>query len=77
MSTFIRSGISDKDQCHQPPPFAGRMLLFTWVGVFCGLVFWRLGEGMDAVRNRTNLLFIENLQFMLLVSGCPRFQITS
>jgi hypothetical protein len=31
-------------------------------------VFWRLGDGFDAVRNRINLLFVECLQYMLLVS---------
>ena len=31
-------------------------------------VFWRLGDGFDAVRNRINLLFVQMLQFMLLVS---------
>jgi hypothetical protein len=48
-----------------PPP--GRMLLFTWVGVFCGLIFWRLGDGLDAARNRINLVFCVVQLFMLLV----------
>jgi hypothetical protein len=50
-----------------PADVAGRMLLFTWVGVFCGLVFWRLGDGLDAARNRVNILFIIVQLFMLLV----------
>ncbi|KAI8470836.1 MAG: hypothetical protein J3K34DRAFT_521019 [Monoraphidium minutum] len=49
-----------------PADVAGRMLLFAWVGVFCGLVFWRLGAGLDGLRGRVNLLFVESLQFMLL-----------
>jgi hypothetical protein len=43
------------------------MLLFTWVGVFCGLIFWRLGDGLDAARNRVNLVFCVVQLFMLLV----------
>ncbi|GBF93870.1 ABC transporter G family [Raphidocelis subcapitata] len=49
-----------------PADVAGRMLLFTWVGVFCGLIFWGLGSGLDGVRNRVNLLFIVVQLFMLL-----------
>jgi len=49
-----------------PADVAGRMLLFTWVGAFCGLVFWRLGDGLDAARNRVNILFIIVQLFMLL-----------
>jgi hypothetical protein len=43
------------------------MLLFAWVGAFCGLIFWGLGSGLDGVRNRVNLLFIVVQLFMLLV----------
>jgi hypothetical protein len=50
-----------------PADVAGRMLLFAWVGVFAGLVFWRLSTGLDAVRNRVNLLFCVVQLFMLLV----------
>jgi hypothetical protein len=37
------------------------MLLFVYMGTVCGLVFWRMGDGtgLEAVRNRINVLFIQ------------------
>lgn len=51
-----------------PADVAGRMLLFAYMGVVCGLVFWRMGDGdgVDGVRNRINVLFIMSLQFLLM-----------
>ncbi|KAI8463050.1 MAG: P-loop containing nucleoside triphosphate hydrolase protein [Monoraphidium minutum] len=51
-----------------PADVAGRMLLFAWMGVFCGLVFWRMGDsaGLDGARSRVNVLFIMAQQFLLM-----------
>ncbi len=51
-----------------PTDVAGRMLLFTFIGVTCGLVFWRMGDGrgLESLHNRINLMFVMALQLMLL-----------
>ncbi|KAI8475784.1 MAG: hypothetical protein J3K34DRAFT_517194 [Monoraphidium minutum] len=49
-----------------PVDVAGRMLCFTVLAVFTGLVYWNLDEGVDGMRNRINLLFI-NSMFLLLM----------
>jgi hypothetical protein len=45
------------------------MLVFCWLGVLCGLVFWRAGDdafGAEGVRNRLNVLFIQAQQYLLM-----------
>lgn len=51
------------------------MLGFTWIAVFCGLCFYNLGDGVDNVRNRVNLLFLMALQYVLLVSIAGHFKV--
>ncbi len=51
-----------------PTDVAGRMLLFAYIGVACGLVFWRMGDGqgLESLHNRINVLFIMALQLLLM-----------
>eukprot|EP00877_Chromochloris_zofingiensis_P013185 jgi/Chrzof1/811/Cz01g29200.t1 len=49
-----------------PADVAGRMLVFTEIAIFTGLIFYNLEDDINSVRNRMNVLFVEPVIFMLL-----------
>ncbi|KAG2499204.1 hypothetical protein HYH03_002785 [Edaphochlamys debaryana] len=49
-----------------PADVAGRMLIFCWVAIVVGLIFYSLGDYFESMRNRTDVLFIESCILMLL-----------
>jgi ABC-type multidrug transport system permease subunit len=49
-----------------PADVAGRMLVFCYVGLFMGLIYYDMGTGMEALRARLNVLYAEILVVILL-----------
>jgi len=49
-----------------PADVAGRMLIFTWISIFLGLIYFDLGNNIADLRSRMNVLFIQPVIFLLL-----------
>lgn len=49
-----------------PADVAGRCLIFTWLAVFVGLIFYNLPASVDALRSRMNVLFVEPVILLLM-----------
>jgi hypothetical protein len=49
-----------------PADVAGRCLIFTWLAVFVGLIFYNLPTSVDALRSRMNVLFVEPVILLLM-----------
>jgi ABC-type multidrug transport system permease subunit len=49
-----------------PVDIAGRMLIFTWVGLAFGSLFYNLGPSFQDLQNKVNLLFVTVLALLLL-----------
>lgn len=49
-----------------PADVAGRCLIFTWLAVFVGLIFYNLPTTVDALRSRMNVLFVEPVILLLM-----------
>jgi len=49
-----------------PADVAGRCLIFTWLAVFVGLIFYNLPVTVDGLRARLNVLFVEPVILLLL-----------
>jgi hypothetical protein len=49
-----------------PVDIAGRMLIFTWVGLSFGCLFYNLGPSFQDLQNKVNLLFVTVLALLLL-----------
>jgi len=49
-----------------PADVAGRCLIFTWLAVFVGLIFYNLPVTVDGLRARMNVLFVEPVILLLL-----------
>lgn len=49
-----------------PADVAGRCLIFCWLAVFVGLIYYNLPNTLDALRARLNVLFVEPVILLLL-----------
>ncbi|GMH36516.1 hypothetical protein BSKO_04384 [Bryopsis sp. KO-2023] len=49
-----------------PADVAGRMLTFTYVGAFIGIVFYNLPEGISSVQTKLNIIFNSTSFFMFI-----------
>jgi hypothetical protein len=49
-----------------PADVAGRCLIFTWLAVFVGLIFYNLPTTVDSLRSRMNVLFVEPVILLLM-----------
>lgn len=49
-----------------PADVAGRTLVFCWVGVVVGLIFYSLGTYFESLRSRMDVMFIETCVVLLL-----------
>jgi hypothetical protein len=49
-----------------PADVAGRMLIFCWLGIFIGLIFYDMAPTIDGLRSRLNVLFVQPVIFLLL-----------
>ncbi|KAF8067234.1 ctr9 [Scenedesmus sp. PABB004] len=49
-----------------PADVAGRCLIFCWLAVFVGLIYYNLPSAVDALRARLNVLFVEPVILLLL-----------
>jgi hypothetical protein len=45
------------------------MVIFVYASVFIGLIFWRLGDNVDGLRNRMTLLYSQAQLFLLMVGA--------
>lgn len=55
-----------KSVTRNPADVAGRCLIFTWLAIFLGLIFYNLPPTVDALRARMNVLFVEPVILLLL-----------
>jgi ABC-type multidrug transport system permease subunit len=49
-----------------PADVAGRCLIFSWLAIFVGLIYYNLASDVDALRARLNVLFVEPVILLLL-----------
>ncbi|GBF87651.1 ABC transporter G family [Raphidocelis subcapitata] len=49
-----------------PADVAGRMLIFAWIAVLTGLIYYNLGDTLEDLRSRLNVLFLQPTIFLLL-----------
>ena len=49
-----------------PADAAGRILVFSYTGLLCGLFFYNLSTGFEGLRSRLNLFYIEAFFLVLL-----------
>lgn len=49
-----------------PADVAGRCLIFCWLAIFVGLIYYNLPNTVDSLRSRLNVLFVEPVILLLL-----------
>jgi len=49
-----------------PADIAGRCLIFTWLAIFVGLIFYNLPTSLDSTRSRLNVLFVAPVILLLM-----------
>ncbi|GIL43410.1 hypothetical protein Vafri_1186 [Volvox africanus] len=49
-----------------PADVAGRMLIFCWIALVVGLIFYSVGNYFEAIRSRLDVMFIETCVLLLL-----------
>lgn len=49
-----------------PADVAGRCLIFSWLAIFVGLIYYNLSSDVDSLRARLNVLFVEPVILLLL-----------
>ncbi|KAI8467922.1 MAG: hypothetical protein J3K34DRAFT_523385 [Monoraphidium minutum] len=49
-----------------PADVAGRMLIFTWISVLIGLIYYNLDGSLGSLRSRLNVLYVQPTIFLLL-----------
>lgn len=49
-----------------PADVAGRCLIFSWLAIFVGLIYYNLSPNVDSLRARLNVLFVEPVILLLL-----------
>ncbi|KXZ56416.1 hypothetical protein GPECTOR_1g370 [Gonium pectorale] len=49
-----------------PADVAGRMLIFCWIALVVGIIFYGIGDYFESVRSRTDVMFIEVCVLLLL-----------
>ncbi|GLC35968.1 hypothetical protein PLESTB_000524500 [Pleodorina starrii] len=49
-----------------PADVAGRMLIFCWIALVVGIIFYSVGDYFEAIRSRLDVMYIETCVLMLL-----------